>query len=143
MIAPLLEGVAPSLLQGQVNVLRLSLHPDGLALRTANIVEWRAHLLERLQRQCEATADAQLIALLDELRRYPVPARSGPPPKSADSVVVPFQLRLRNDLMSFISTTMVFGTPVDITLSELALETFFPADAATADRLREIARGPK
>jgi transcriptional regulator with XRE-family HTH domain len=140
MIAPLMEGVASSLLQGQVNVLRLALHPDGMALRTANLVEWRAHLLERLHRQCEATADAQLIALHEELKRYPVPARSGPPPKISESVVVPFQLRMGNDVLSFISTTMVFGTPVDITLSELALETFFPADAATAEKLREIAR---
>src|SRR5437764_2255006 len=93
MVAPLQEGVSPSLLQGQVNVLRLSLHPDGLALRTANLVEWRAHLLERLHRQCETTADAQLLALHGELKRYPVPARSGPPPKISESVVVPFQLR--------------------------------------------------
>jgi transcriptional regulator with XRE-family HTH domain len=140
MIAPLMEGVAPSLLQGQVNVLRLALHPDGLALRTANLVQWRAHLLERLHRQCEATADAQLIALHEELKRYPVPARSGPPPKISESVVVPFQLRLRGDILSFISTTMVFGTPVDITLSELALETFFPANARTGEKLRDIAR---
>jgi len=140
MVGPLLEGVAPSLLQGQINVLRLSLHPDGLALRTANLLEWRAHLLERLHRQCETTADAQLIALHNELKRYPVPARSGPPPRISESVVVPFQLRFHGDILSFISTTMVFGTPVDITLSELALETFFPADALTADRLREVAR---
>jgi hypothetical protein len=79
--------------------------------------------------------------LHEELRRYPVPARSGPPPKIADSDDVPFQLRLGSDVLSFISTTMVFGTPVDITLSELALETFFPADARTADKLREIFRG--
>jgi transcriptional regulator with XRE-family HTH domain len=140
MIAPLMEGVAPSLRQGQVNVLRIALHPDGLALRTVNLVEWRAHLLERLHRQCEATADAELIALHDELKRYPVPARSGPPPKVGDSVVVPFQLRLGSDVLSFISTTMVFGTPVDITLSELALETFFPADPRTTDKLQEMFR---
>jgi len=140
MIAPLMEGVASSLLQGQVNVLRLALHPDGLALRTANLVEWRAHLLERLHRQCEATADAQLIALHEELKRYPVPARSGPPPRVSDSVVVPYQLRLGSQVLNFISTTMVFGTPVDITLSELALETFFPADAATSAKLQEMAR---
>jgi hypothetical protein len=140
MIAPLMEGVAPSLQQGEVNVLRIALHPDGLALRTVNLIEGRAHLLERLHRQCEATADAQLIALHDELKCYPVPARAALPPKIIDSVVVPFQLRLGGDLLSFISTTMVFGTPVDITLSELALETFFPADAGTAEKLQEMAR---
>jgi len=69
-----------------------------------------------------------------------VPARSGPPPKVGDSVVVPFQLRLGSDVLSFISTTMVFGTPVDITLSELALETFFPADPRTAEKLQEMFR---
>ena len=144
MIAPLMEGVAPSLRQKQggvsANVLRIALHPDGLALRTVNLIEWRAHLLERLHRQCEATADAELIALHDELKRYPMPARSGPPLKVSDSVVVPFQLRLGSDVLSFISTTMVFGTPVDITLSELALETFFPADGRTAEKLQEMFR---
>ena len=69
-----------------------------------------------------------------------MPARSGPPPKVGDSVVVPFQLRVGSDVLSFISTTMVFGTPVDITLSELALETFFPADGRTAGKLRDMAR---
>ena len=136
MVTPLLGGVAPKLLQGKINVMRLGLHPDGLASRTANLHEWRAHLLDRLHRQC---ADAELIALHDELKAYPTPQRSGPPVRIAESVVVPFQLRFGNDTLSFISTTMVFGTPVDITLSELALEAFYPADDKTAERLREIA----
>jgi transcriptional regulator with XRE-family HTH domain len=139
MVAPLLAGVAPKLLQGKINVMRLGLHPDGLASRTVNLHEWRGHLLDRLHSQCETTADAELIALHDELKAYPVPPRSGPPPKVSDSVVVPFQMRFGKDVLSFISTTMVFGTPVDVTLSELALETFFPADELTARRLREMA----
>jgi hypothetical protein len=139
MVTPLLGGVAPKLLQGKINVMRLGLHPEGLAARTVNLHEWRGHLLDRLHRQCEATADAELIALRDELRAYPVPARAGPPPKIAESVVVPFQLRFGSDVLSFISTTMVFGTPVDITLSELALEAFYPADEMTAQKLREVA----
>jgi transcriptional regulator with XRE-family HTH domain len=139
MVAPLLGGVAPELLQGRINVMRLALHPDGLAARTINFHEWRAHLLDRLHRQCEASADAELIALHDELKAYPVPPRSGPPPKMSNSVVVPYQLRFGNDTLSFISTTMVFGTPLDITLSELALEAFYPADEKTAQKLREIA----
>ncbi len=81
MVTPLLAGVAPKLLQGRINVMRLGLHPDGLASRTANLHEWRGHLLDRLHRQCEATADAELIALHDELKAYPAPPRSGPPPK--------------------------------------------------------------
>ena len=139
MVTPLLGGVAPKLLQGKINVMRLGLHPDGLASRTVNLHEWRAHLLDRLHRQCEATADAELIALHDELKAYPTPPRAGPPVRIAESVVVPFQLRFGNDTLSFISTTMVFGTPVDITLSELALETFFPADERTAERMRSMA----
>jgi transcriptional regulator with XRE-family HTH domain len=139
MVAPLLAGVSPKLLQGRINVMRLGLHPEGLASRTVNLHEWRGHLLERLHGQCETTADAELIALHDELKGYPVPPRFGPPPKISDSVVVPFQMRFGNDVLSFISTTMVFGTPIDVTLSELALEAFYPADETTAQKLREIA----
>jgi transcriptional regulator with XRE-family HTH domain len=137
LVMPLLKGVAPALLTPPLNVLRLSLHPDGLAARTANLGEWCAHLLERLHRQCEATADPQLVQLYDELKGYKIPARIAP--IAADSVVVPFKLRLGSEVLSFISTTMVFGTPVDITLSEIAIETFFAADDATAARLRAIA----
>src|SRR5215470_4845129 len=116
MVTPLLGGVAPKLLQGKINVMRLALHPEGLAPRTANLHEWRAHLLDRLHHQCETTADAELIALHNELKAYPAPPRSGPPPKPSDSVVVPFRLHFGHDILSFISTTMVFGTPVDVTL---------------------------
>jgi hypothetical protein len=77
------------------------------------------------------------LKLYRDLRSYPIPARAGPIP--ADSVAIPFKLRLQGEVLSFISTTMVFGTPVDITLQELALETFFPADELTADRMRKMA----
>jgi len=137
MVMPLLEGIAPRLLGQPFNVLRLSFHPEALAPRTVNLGEWCAHLLERLHRQCEATADPELIKLYQELKTYPVPARSAP--IAADSVVVPFRMRLGDDVLSFMSTTMTFGTPLDITLSEIAIETFFPADDVTANRLREIA----
>ena len=120
-----------------LNILRLAFHPEGLAPRTVNLAEWSAHLLERLHRQCEATADPELLKLYRELKAYRMPARSGP--VSADNVAIPFKLRLNGDVLSFISTTMVFGTPVDITLQELALETFFPADDLTAQRMREMA----
>jgi len=139
MVAPLLDGVAPALLQQPLNVLRLAFHPDGLAPRTANLAEWCAHLLERLHRQIEATADPALVALCDELKTYPVPARRTPHANPADSVAVPFRIGFGTGVLSFISTTMVFGTPVDVTLSELALETFFPADEETAAALRAIA----
>ncbi len=137
MIAPFLTGVAPSLLAPPINVMRLSFHPQGIAPLTVNLAEWCAHLLERLHRQCEATADPVLIALYDELKTYPIPARKTPHLVGAEnSLAVPFQMRMGDDVLSFISTTMVFGTPLDVTLSELALETFFPADDKTADKMR-------
>jgi transcriptional regulator with XRE-family HTH domain len=136
----LLAGLPADLLQPPVNVLRLSLHPQGLAPRIVNLGSWRAHLLTRLRQQVEASGDTTLAALAEELRGYPAPA-DGPPARHAAeaAVVVPLQLATPGGLLSFISTTTVFGTPVDITLSELALETFFPADAATASALRQLA----
>jgi hypothetical protein len=134
-VAPLLAGVDPSLLREPVNVLRLSLHPGGLAPRIVNLGQWRAHLLERLRQQIDVVADARLQALLEELLRYPAPCRAGRPEPDAAAVVVPLQLAGEAGVLSFISTTTVFGTPVDVTLSELALETFFPADAATREAL--------
>jgi len=123
-------------------VLRLSLHPQGLAPRIANLPEWRMHLLTRLQQQIDATADATLMALLKELRRYPAMQKAGaPPPQARDyaSIVVPFELETDAGTLAFFSTTTVFGTPLDVTLSELALESFFPANAATAEALRGLA----
>lgn len=136
----LLAGIAPALLTPPVNVLRVSLHPDGLAPRIVNLAQWRAHLFARLRRQIDITADADLIALLAELQAYPVPQRAARREAAEfDGVVVPLQLAMGDTRLNLISTTTVFGTPVDITLSELALETFFPADAETAAVLRKIA----
>ena len=138
MVAPLLEGLPPHLLGQPFNILRLAFHPEGLAPRTVNLAEWSAHLLERLHRQCEATADPELLKLYQELKAYPMPARSGA--ALGRQCRDPLQAAARGgEVLSFISTTMVFGTPVDITLSELALETFFPADDLTARRMREMA----
>src|SRR6202163_1750597 len=136
MVAPLLEGVPERLLGQPFNILRLAFHPEALAARTVNLAEWCGHLLERLHRQCEATADPELIKLYSELKAYPIPARSAP--LSTDSVALPFKMRLDGETLSFFSTTMIFGTPVDITLSELAVETFFPADDLTAERMRAM-----
>ena len=137
MVMPLLEGVPVRLLGQPINILRLAFHPEALAARTVNLAEWCGHLLERLHRQCEITADPGLIALYRELKAYPIPARTGP--LSPDNVAIPFKVRFGSDVLSFFSTTMIFGTPVDITLSELALETFFPADDFTAERMRSMA----
>lgn len=138
----LLGGVDAALLTPPVNVLRLSLHPNGMAPRIANLAEWRAHLLERLRRQVEVSADLMLGQLLCELRALPAP-RGVPPAHGTGhgtaGVVVPMQLRMPSGLLSLFSTTTVFGTPIDITLSELAVEAFYPADAATAEALRALA----
>ena len=85
--------------------MRLSFHPRGLAPRTVNLAEWCGHLLERLHRQCEATADPELIRLYQELKTYPIPARSAPLP--ADSVAIPFKMRFGGEMLSFMSTTMI------------------------------------
>jgi transcriptional regulator with XRE-family HTH domain len=142
-VTRLLAGAAAALLKPPVNVLRLSLHPDGLAPRIANLAEWRAHLIERLRRQVEASADATLGELLRELSAYPAPRRPHSAAAADDrnyaGVVVPLRLVVDGGVLSFFSTTTVFGTPVDITLAELALESFFPADAATAEALRRLA----
>lgn len=136
----LLAGLPAELLQPPVNVLRLSLHPRGLAPRIVNLAQWREHLFTRLREQIDTSGDATLAALLDELAAYPAPP-AGPRADARHAepaVCVPLQLATRAGTLSFISTTTVFGTPVDITLSELALETFFPADAATAQMLRHL-----
>jgi hypothetical protein len=136
-LKPLLAGVPQRLLTPPVNIFRVALHPEALAANTVNIAEWGGHLLERLRRKCETTADPGLIKLYDELKTYPLPARSAPLPP--DSVVIPFKLRFGGDVLSFMSATMIFGTPVDVTLSELALETLFPADEFTAEHMRKLA----
>jgi transcriptional regulator with XRE-family HTH domain len=142
MVSPLLSGVSPVLLRPPINVLRLSLHPEGLAPRIENLGQWRAHLLTRLRHQVELTADPTLHALLNELATYP--AVSGGKERvqraqPAADVYVPFRLNTDCGLLSFFSTTTIFGTPVDVTLSELAIEAFFPADDSTASALRQMA----
>ena len=142
-VGRLIGGADPALLRPPVNVLRLSLHPEGLAPAIANLPEWRAHLLARLRRQIEVSADPVLADLMAELSAYPAPFARTParPSRETDygSVVVPLQLTTPGGPLSFFSTTTVFGTPLDITLSELALESFYPADPATADALRTLA----
>ena len=136
--APLIECVAPKLREPPVNVLRNSLHPEGLAPKIGNLPEWRAHLLSRLRRQIDLVGDPVLVELLSELLSYPLPKGADPPSEHLRSPVVPMRLRLPMGTLNLISTTMVFGTPLDVTLSELALETFFPADAETAALLRRL-----
>lgn len=144
MVPHLLAGVEPDLMQGRINVLRLSLHPRGLAPRIVNLGQWRHHLFERLRQQVQATGDATLAALQQELHGYPVPPGADETRLDGEllGVAMPLRLRTPGGVLNLISTTTVFGTPVDITLQELALETFFPADAQTAQALRQMAALP-
>ena len=125
-------GVRPDLLEPPVNVLRLSLHPDGMAPRIANLPEWRAHLLARLRHQAEATGDPRLFSLYSELEAYP--GGQDQPPEPTD-VVVPLRYRTPQAELSFLSITAVIGTPMDVTVEELAIESFYPADDQTAKAL--------
>jgi len=134
-VGPFLEGAAAHLLEGPINVLRLTLHPQGLAPRILNLPEWRAHVLERLRAQFAASADPAILALLDELWAYPAPPGPRGQLSPGHAIVTPLVLDGPDGPLSFISTTTVFGTPLDVTLSEIAIEAFFPADDETARRL--------
>jgi len=143
-VSHLLADANPRLLAPPVNVLRISLHPDGLASRIGNYRQWRQHVFHRLQSQIDQTGDATLKALLDELKSYPTPAgakpfRGGRP--EYGGIVVPLQFTTGHGTLSFISTTTVFGTPLDIALSELAIESFFPMDEQTGAAMRRLAEG--
>ncbi|MFB9251161.1 helix-turn-helix domain-containing protein [Sphaerisporangium melleum] len=135
--------VSPRLLAAPVNVLRASLHPEGLAPHIVNFGEWRAHLLGRLRRQIAVTADPHLEALDQELRAYPCdqpePEVESPGP---GEIMVPLRLRHEGGELAFFSVIATFGTPLDVTVAELAIESFYPADEATSEALREIAAAP-
>ena len=139
-VAPFLAQVSPVLLQPPVNVLRISLHPEGLARHIVNFADWRAYVLTRLRHQIDLSGDPVLVELLAELSAYPSGrAGSGPPVERAHiEAVVPLQITTPGGRLNFFSTTMVFGTPIDITLAELAVESFFPADEATAEAVRNL-----
>jgi transcriptional regulator with XRE-family HTH domain len=145
-LGPLLEGVAPELLVPPVNTIRLALHPGGVAPRILNLAEYRADLIERLERAARLTGDPQVAALHEEMLGYPgpqPPAHPSPAGAGGAAAAVAVGLRLApapgSDApeLSFFSTITTFGTAVDVTVSELALEAFFPADAQTADYLRD------
>jgi hypothetical protein len=135
-LALLTEGIAGHLLSPPANALRVSLHPDGLAPRIVNFSEWAAHLVDRLRREAEAYADPQLFELHDELCGYPGVAGSEVHDDTAGRLFVPLVLRAGTGELTFFSTVATFGTARDITVEELSIESFFPADAATAGVLR-------
>jgi transcriptional regulator with XRE-family HTH domain len=135
----LMAGVDPKLLEGPVNVLRVSLHPDGVAPRIANLAELRGHLLSRLRRELAENGDAGLADLIRELSAYP--GGEAHPRGGEAMIAVPLRLNTPAGELSFLTTTMTFGGALDVTVSELTIETFLPADPATAAALRAMAGG--
>jgi transcriptional regulator with XRE-family HTH domain len=139
-VGRLLQDVDPALLAPPVNALRLSLHPQGLAPRIRNLAAWRGHLMARLRHQIDLCADPALIALHDELEGYPAPAQTASDGvMGGTAMVVPLELITERGPLSLFSTTTVFGTPIDVTLAELAIEAFYPANQASAEALRLLA----
>ncbi|MFN2560477.1 MAG: helix-turn-helix domain-containing protein [Jatrophihabitans sp.] len=134
-VAVLTAGCAPELLAPPVNVLRLSLHPDGMAPRIRNLAQWRGHLLEQVRRRAEQTGDERLVQLHDELAGYPGGREAAP--RSAN-VVLPLRLEHETGELSFFSIAATVETAADVTVEELVIESFYPADAGTAQRLRAL-----
>ncbi|GAA2725636.1 MULTISPECIES: helix-turn-helix transcriptional regulator [Streptomyces] len=142
-IAMLLEGVAPHLLAPPLNAIRLALHPEGLAPRIVNLPEWRDHLLHQMERQLALLRSAPLRELYDEVSAYPVPGRgsgSGRTRTAAVPFALPMVIEHAGRELSFVSTIATFNTPMDVTVSELALEAFLPADPGTAAFLQDLTR---
>lgn len=139
-VGALISGASPALLKPPVNIMRLSLHPEGLAPQIMNFHEVRAHLIARLKRQADLSGDAKLADLLREISAYPKPSRSVVPIREGDAgdVVIKTIVDTPAGRLSLFSTMTIFGSPVDVTLSELAIESFFPADSETAAILRKI-----
>jgi transcriptional regulator with XRE-family HTH domain len=129
------DGVAPELLEPPVNVHRIALHPLGMAPRIANFEKWSGHLLNRLRREAELSGDPELERLYDELAAYPGVSLEEPMPGTAADIVLPLELRHGDTTLSFFSTVTVFGTALDVTIAELTIEAFYPADAETAAAL--------
>ncbi len=142
-MAVLTDGVAAHLLAGHPNVYRLVLHPEGLAARLANPRQVRDQLLERLARQAGTTGDPRLRDLYDEVADYPVPATGTDDVHGA--VPGPFQVPIRvgtpDGVLSLFGTMATFGAPADVTLSELAIELFYPLDEFTTRYLRSRGAG--
>jgi transcriptional regulator with XRE-family HTH domain len=137
VLPKLLFGLPAELTQAPINVVRLSLHPAGLAPNIVDYPSWYAHVVGRLRQQIEISADPILVDLYQEVSAYPMPHNQHRVPDQGQAVV-PFELQTAYGLLSFITTTTVFGTPIDITLSELALELFFPTNQATSTIMQQL-----
>ncbi|CAL9556429.1 helix-turn-helix domain-containing protein [Streptomyces atacamensis] len=145
-VAALLEGVAGHLLRPPLNAMRLTLHPEGLAPRIRNLPQWRGHLLEQMRRQLAPLRSAPLRELYEEVAAYPLPGtgtggtegRGTEGPCAPGPFALPLVIGHRGHVLSFFSTITTFNTPMDVTVSELAMETFVPADPETAALLPEL-----
>lgn len=158
-VSLLLEGTAPRLLEPPLNAMRITLHPDGLAPRIVNFLQWRGHLLRQMERQLALLRHEPLRELYEEVTAYPLPSGpvaarplappGGPPPGPRGSggesageeeapLALPMVVEHRGHRLAFLSTIATFNTPVDVTVSELAVETFLPADPETAEHLRRL-----
>jgi MmyB-like transcription regulator ligand binding domain len=136
-LGPLLEGVSEALLVPPVNCIRVALHPDGLAPRILNLPEWKGHLVHRLEREAQLTGDPRLVELLDEALSYPGEPAPQDPGGLAPMVALRLAAGAEGPPLTFYSTVTTFGTAVEVTVSELSVEAFFPADSDTADWLRQ------
>ncbi|HZF88130.1 helix-turn-helix transcriptional regulator [Streptomyces sp.] len=139
-ITMLLDEVPEELLAPPLNAMRLTLHPRGLAPRIRNLREWRGHLLAQMERQIALHRSAPLRELYEEVAAYPVPepAAAAEPEEPVPYFALPMQIEYRGRILSFISSISTFNTPMDVTVAELAIETFLPADAATVRHLQEL-----
>ncbi|MFC8435151.1 helix-turn-helix domain-containing protein [Streptomyces sp. NPDC057253] len=147
-ITMLLDGIPEHLLRPPLNTMRLTLHPEGLAPRIRNLREWRGHLLEQMRRQIALRRSERLRALYEEVAAYPVPEVAEVPgeredsgPRPAEPVpyfALPMRIEHEGRTLSFISSTATFNTPMDVTVAELAIETFLPADPATVKYLHTL-----
>ena len=134
-VAVLTAGAATWLLEPPINVLRLSLHPEGVASRIVNLAQWRAHVLHRLAREADLSGDQHLADLHREFAALPGGSDRSPP----NAIAVPLRIRHGPAELAFLSTVTTFGSAIDITVAELSIEAFLPADQHTADAVRELA----
>ncbi|MFH8337325.1 helix-turn-helix domain-containing protein [Streptomyces sp. AM6-12] len=139
-ITMLLDGIPEKLLQPP-NAMRLTLHPEGLAPRIRNLREWRGHLVAQMERQLALHRSDQLRALYEEVTAYPVPedAPGEDPDEPVPYFALPMRVEHEGRILSFVSSISTFNTPMDVTVAELAIETFLPADPATAKYLQNLA----
>lgn len=135
-IVMLLDGVAPWLLEPPVNAMRITLHPDGLARRIVNFREWRGHLLHQMERQLALLRSESLRALYEEVTAYPLPPGGEETVGEASPFALPMVIEHAGRRLAFLSAVTTFNTPMDVTVSELAVETFLPAGPETAKDLQ-------